>query len=310
MGLQMNDDYSLISALYFPGCPGRIYLEGRDPGKVWQACSLVPEVRKMKSMVLIPGFALSQFRSDRIRAQTWARLQKGPNKTDLAYVLRADVDSDHVQIAVVPRMAFTVQRSPEDNLCKLERLPAIPFDPTIIEDVHGPDALKQRGDSCIFDNKTFRNGMLILNVQALHTLVPIPFPSLREVMPFVDAGFIAYEAALDVTAHEELARIRPGDYVHLIAGQRAGCMAMVVTIEDYIACVDIHPVDMDPDQPSNLVDVPIYSMQRILHVGDYVRVRDDAAELAGSAGIIAAVSEDGQVVQFIQEKTKKTVNFS
>jgi transcription elongation factor len=179
----------------------------------------------------------------------------------------------------------------------------------VIKDVHGPDALKQRGDSYIFDNKTFRNGMLILKVQALHILVPIPFPSLREIMPFVNAGFIAYETALDVTLHEELARIRPGDHVRLIAGEQAGCRAMVITIEDYIACVDILPVDMDPDQPSHLVNVPIYSMQRILRIGDNVRVRDDAEELAGSSGFIVAISEDEQAVEFIEEKTRKPVNF-
>jgi transcription elongation factor len=240
-------------------------------------------------------------------------LRRGSNKRDLAYVLRADVYSDRVQIAVMPRMPFTVPRNPNENLRKrkrhVERLAALPFDPTVIEHVHGPDALEQRGDSYLFENKTFRNGMLILNVQSLHTLNSIPFPSLREIQPFVEAGFLTHEVALHMTLHEELARIRPGDRVRLIAGERTGSMAMVLAIEDYIAYVDINPFDMEPDGPSHLMNVPIYHMQRYLHLGAHVRVRDDAEERAGSSGHVVAISEDQQIVRFIESKTGNSVSF-
>jgi ribosomal protein L24 len=149
--------------------------------------------------------------------------------------------------------------------------------------------------------------MLILNVQSLHTLDPVPFPSLREIRPFVEAGFITHKAALDMTSHEELARLRPGDGVQLIAGEQAGNMAMVVAFEDYVAYVVIDSVDMDPNGLSDVMNVPIHHMQHILHIGDNVRVREDAEELAGSSGRVVAVSEDQQVVCFIQDKTRNPV---
>jgi hypothetical protein len=210
-------------------------------------------------------------------------------------------------------MPFTVPRNPNDNLRKrkryLERLPALLFDPTEIERVHGPDALKKRGDSYLFENKTFRNGMLILNVQSLHTLDPLPFPSLREIQPFVEAGFLTHDAALYMTSHEELARIRPGDHVELIAGKQQGYMGMVVAIEDYLAYVDINPLYVEPDGPTHLMDVPIHHMQRILHIGAHVRIRDDAEELAGSSGHVVAVTENQQIVHFIESKTGTSVSF-
>jgi hypothetical protein len=194
-------------------------------------------------------------------------------------------------------MPSTVSRNPEDNLGKrkrqLERSAPALFDPAVIQDVHGPDALKQQGDTYIFENKTFINGMLILKLQSLHTLEPIPFPSLKEVTPFVDAGFVDHNTALVMTQHEELPRLRPGNSVVILDGEQAGCKALVVSIEDYIACLDIDPLYVTFPKPSHLVDVPIYHMQRILHIGDYVHVREDAENLAGWSGSIVAISEDG-----------------
>jgi transcription elongation factor len=210
-------------------------------------------------------------------------------------------------------MPFTVPRNLNDNLRKrkrhLEQLAALPFNPTVIQSVHGPDALKQRGNSYIFENKTFRNSMLILNVQSLHTLDPIPFPSLREIQPFLEAGFLTHEAALHMTLHEELARIQPGDRVVLIAGEKEGFMAMVIAVEDYMACVDIIPIDEESDGPSHLTNVPIHHMQRILHIGTHVCVRNDAEELTGSSGHIVALSEDKWIVNFIESKTGTSVSF-
>jgi hypothetical protein len=312
----MINDGSVLSASAFPACPARVYVEGRDRNKIWQVCSRVPDVRKTKGMVLMTAHHrtdLTSYEDRRINAQTWVRLRRGSNKKDLAYVLRADVTSDRVQIAVVPRMAFTVPPNPNDNLRKrkrrLQRPDAIPFDPSVIEHVHGPDALKRQGDAYIFENKIFLDGMLILDLLSLHTLYPIPFPSLLEIKPFVETGFVTEEAALIMTKHEELARILPGDYVWLIEGEQKNCRAMVVTMEDYFACVDIEPYDLEPDAPDRLMNVPIYHMQRILRTGDTVRVRDDAVERAGLSGTIVYISDDHQMVRIIQANMRDTVSF-
>jgi transcription elongation factor len=314
----MINDGSVLSASAFPACPARIYVEGRDRNKIWQVCSRVPDVRKTKGMVLMTTHHhtdLTYWEDRRINAQTWVRLRRGSNKKDLAYVIRADVTSDRVHIAVVPRMAFTVPRNPNDNLRKrkrqLQRPDAIPFDPSVIEHVHGPDALTRQGDSYIFENKTFFHGMLILDLQSLHTLYPIPFPSLLEIKPFIEAGFVTEEAALNMTKHEELARILPGDYVRLIEGPQKNCRAMVVTMEDYFACVDIEPYDWEPDTLDRLIHVPIYDMQRILRIGDTVRVREDAVDRAGLSGTVVHISDDHQMVRIIraQDNTRDTVNF-
>jgi hypothetical protein len=313
MDAGMDNKGSVISVSTLPLCPARVFVESRDPNGAWQICSLIPEVLKMKGIMLIPvDDRVVLFSQDRrIKARTWVRLRGGPNKRDLAYVFHADENSDHVQIAVVPRMPFTVSRNPEDNLRKrkrqLERLAPVPFDPATIQDVHGPDALKQQGNTYIFENKTFLNGMLILNLQSLHTLNPVPFPSLKEVMPFVNAGIIRHDTALAMTQHEELPIIRPGDSVLILDGEQAGCKALVVTIENYIACLDIDPAYVTFPQPSHIVDVPIYHMQRILRIGDHVRVREDAENLAGWSGSVIAISEDMNVVSFIDDKERETV---
>jgi hypothetical protein len=78
MEARMNDDGSLISASALPACLARMYVEGRDPIKVWHACSLVPEVRKMKGMKLIPvddRIDLFCGEDRRIKVQTWVRLR-------------------------------------------------------------------------------------------------------------------------------------------------------------------------------------------------------------------------------------------
>jgi hypothetical protein len=194
---------------------------------------------------------------------------------------------------------------------QLQRPYAIPFDPSVIEHVHGPDALTRRGDSYIFENKTFFHGMLILDLQSLHTLYPIPFPSLLEIKPFIEAGFVTEEAALVMTKHEELARILPGDHVWLRRGEKKYCRAMVVTMEDYFACVDIEPCDVEPDTLDRLMNVPIYHMQRMLQAGDTVRVRDDDVDCAGLSGTIVHVSDNHQMVQIVrvQDNKRETVSF-
>jgi transcription elongation factor len=204
-------------------------------------------------------------------------------------------------------MPFNVSRNPRKRKRQPERLAPVLFDPVIIKDVHGPGALKQQGNTYIFDNKTFLNGMLILNLQSLHTLDPIPFPSLKEVMPFVDAGFISHDTALEMTKHEELPRLRPGDSVVILHGKQAGLQALVVTIEDYLACLDIDPVYINPGETSRFVDVPVYVLRRILRIGDYVRVREDSLTLAGRSGDIVAISPDETSVTFIDDKTRDSV---
>jgi hypothetical protein len=46
MKARLNDGGSVISAFALPARPGRIYVEGPDPSKIWQACSIVPEICK------------------------------------------------------------------------------------------------------------------------------------------------------------------------------------------------------------------------------------------------------------------------
>ena len=213
----------------------------------------------------------------------------------------------------MPRMPFTVpqRKTSKTRKHKLQHLPALPFDPSVIIRVHGPDALKQRGDSYIYQNKVFRKGMLILDMQSTHAVRPIPLPSLNDIKPFIDAGFVDATTALSMTSHEVLSSIRPGDYIQLIAGEQAGCRAMVVTCDDDIASVDIEPFDSDLNPvytPSFPVDVPLHYMQRIIRVGDNVRVKENAGDHAGSSGCVVAVLDGGRHLSFIEDKTRNTVS--
>ena len=89
---------------------------------------------------------------------------------------------------------------------------------------------------------------------------------------------------------------------------------MVVTCDDNIASVEIdptEPIDSDlnaDERPSLFVDVPLRYMQRILRVGDNIRVKEDIPEYAGSSGCIVSVSDDGRHLTFIEDKTRNTVS--
>ena len=315
---ESNTESPVISAFAVPSCPARIYVEGRNYVRVWRVCSMIPEVRKKHGMTLVSVDLrndLLQVRSEdrRIKPQSWVRLRRGPNKRDLAYVLRSDSNSDRVQIAVMPRMAFTVPGGSMDKKRKRKppRLLARPFDATEVTHVHGSNALKRRGDSYIFQNHKFRNGMLILNVQSTCTLLRVPSPPLNEIKPFVDAGFVTPAAALAMTSAQVTAAIQPGDYVELIAGEQSGCRATVVACGDDIASVEIEPFDSTlraVDRPTLPIDVPLRYIRRFIRIGDNIRVREGAGEHAGRSGCVVAIFDDRQCLSFVEDKTRNTVS--
>ena len=315
---ESNAESPIISAFAVPSCPARIYVEGRNYAGVWRICSMISEVRKKYGMTLVPvdvRIDLLKVRSEdrRIIPQSWVRLRRGPNKRDLAYVLRADSNSDHVQIAVMPRIAFTTLERSTGNKRKRkpQRLAALPFDATQVEHVHGSNALKRRGDSYIFQNNTFRKGMLILNLQSTCSLLRVPSPPFDEIKPFIDAGFITPAAALAVTSGQVMAAIRPGDYVELIAGEQSGCRARVVSCGDDTASMAIEPLDLNlhpVSPPTYPIDVPLRCLRRFFRVGDNIRVREGAGEHSGRSGCIVAVFDDRQRLTFVEDKTRNTVS--
>jgi hypothetical protein len=157
----------------------------------------------------------------RITAHSWVQLRRGPNKGDLAYVLDASINCDVVQIAIMPRMPFTIPVNTGSGMRKrkrrLQRLAPRPFDPIEIKHVHGSDALKQKGDDYYFQKKLFCKGMLIQTIQSTQSLHRILNPPLHEIKPFISAEFVTPAAALAIISDQVSASIRPGDHVDLIA---------------------------------------------------------------------------------------------
>jgi transcription elongation factor len=306
--LRLSGDGPVISASVVPACPDRVFVESRNPDELWRSCLLISSVVKTKYMTLIPideRIDIFNFRSQdrRIMARSWVRLRRGPNKGDLAYVLHSSVNSDRVQIAVLPRGLFSLPGGFDNKKRKRksQRVPARPFDPIEIKRIHGPDAIQQKGGNYyVFDKKVYRKGMLILNVQSVHTLLRVSSPPLAEIKPFIDAGFVTPGAALAVTSDEVGASVQPGDSVELIAGEQSGCKAMVVTCHDHVALVDVEPSVFD--QPSMFLEVPLKHIRRIFHV------REGTGEHAGSSGCVVAVLDGGRRLSFIEDKTRNIVS--
>jgi transcription elongation factor len=203
-------------------------------------------------------------------------------------------------------MAFAVPRNPNRKRNRRsQRLDACLFDPALIEKVHGSDALERRDDLYIFENNTFRHGMLILNLQSSHTLDPVPFPSKAEIEPFVKANLLTREDALSMTSHEELAILRPDDHVVLTAGEKEGRTGFVIAYEDYIAYIRLEP---DHTDPTVFAYASIHDIKRILYIENTIQVRQDAGELAGTIGRITWISDDMQFVEFIDDLTRTHVS--
>jgi hypothetical protein len=320
--LENGSDGVVLSATAAPSCPGRIYVEGRDPNKIWGLCSRVPSILALKGMTLVPlhewGELFNTRGEDRcITAQSWVRLRRGPNKGDLAYVLDASINCDHVRIAVMPRMSFTLPANTGSGKGERkrkrtpQRLAPQPFDPIEVKHVHGSDALKQKGDDYYFQKKKFREGMLIQTIQSTQTLHRVLNATLDEIKPFIWAGFVTSAAALAMASAQALASIRPGDRVAFTAGEYAGYRARVISCNDIVAVVDILDFDADNKvvyRSPFLWEVPIGHLRRSFYVGEKVYVREDAGEHAGSTGCVVVIDGDDQHLTFLEDQTGKLVS--
>jgi transcription elongation factor len=185
------------------------------------------------------------------------------------------------------------------------------FDPVEIKHVHGSDALKKKGDDYHFQKKLFRNGMLIQSIQSTQSLHRSLTPLLHEIQPFISAGFVTPAAALSMISGQVATCIRPGNRVDVIAGEQAGCRAMVVSSNDSVAIVDLEPFDSNQDvvdRPPFLLEMPLRYIRPRFHIGDNVRVRGDAGENTGLSGCVVAVNGDGQRLTFVEDQTKEHVS--
>jgi transcription elongation factor SPT5 len=319
LSLQERD---ISCALSLPTLPSYVFVEGRNFHNVWRICSELSDVYESKGMVLMPldertDLFTCRTEDRRVKAHTWVRLRRGLNKGDLAYVLRSSVNSDVVQIAVLPRIPFSLPddrtRARIDKRRKLNtpRPPQLSFDPKETRRIHGPGSVTQMGEYLVFQGKTFLRGMQVLKIHSTLTLLRVPSPPLDALKPFIDAGFITPPDALAATSSAIAALVRPGDSVELIAGEQRGCRAMVVTCHDDVAVVDVQPFDSNLrplDCSPFLLTVPLKNIQRIFRVGDNVRVRTNEPEHGGSTGCVVAVLDNGKCLSFLEDKTRRTVS--
>jgi transcription elongation factor len=233
---------------------------------------------------------------------SWVRLSRGPNKGDLGYVMRSDVNCDLVTVVVVPRIDLCYPQASRKRKRTFQRPPAKLFDVLKVSHVYGKDMVSIRNDRHIFQKKKYYKGLLELNLFTTQMLVRVDEASLVAVRPFVEAGVVSPGEALAVVSHEICARLRPGDAVRITSSEHAGCRGILVIKQGDVAFVDLDDINSqgsDAQKPDILLQVPITALQRIFRVGDKVRVDD------GPAGYIVEVG-DG-CLSLVEEQTKEVV---
>jgi transcription elongation factor len=242
-------------------------------------------------------------RDEKLLEGSWVRFRHGEHKGDLAMVIGESQTSDSVSVVAIPRIPM----GPFLSTGKRQRpapVSAALFDPKIVEMVYGQGSVTQVQDRYRFENRTYWNGLLLLDDQAVSSLNTEPHPSLDEVIPFHEAQVPAIKRHCMVTLKRESIRNvwQRGDCVQVLSGELSPLQGLVesLDLEAWSAAVQ---GDWTDDNKLSIQDIPFNCLERRILAGDSVLVV--AGRSKERCGIVVSVGEGN--VTFVDYGTKEEV---
>jgi transcription elongation factor len=147
------------------------------------------------------------------------------------------------------------------------------FDPKTVEMVYGQGSVTQVQDRYRFENRTYLNGLLLLDNQAVGKLNTEPHPSLDEVIPFHEAQLPAIKRhCMDTLKRESIRNVwQRGDYVQVISGELSPLQGRVESLDFEVWSAAVQG-DWTGNNKLSIQDIPLNCLERRILEGDSVLV--------------------------------------
>jgi hypothetical protein len=284
-----------------PSVRGRVYVRSECREDVQAA---LPQAHRVLCVPAEEQHDLISYASRRkvkLPEGSWVRIRHAEHKGDLAIVMQTSHVDDSVSIAIVPRipMGLYPTRSKQQNTATNL------FDPGAVESVYGRGSVTKVQDRYRFQNRTYMNGLLLLNNQPVSKLIVEPHPSLDELIPFLEAQLPAIELpCLHTLKRESIRNVwQRGDRVEVVSGAFTQLWGRLESLdfELWSASVQGHWAD----NQLSVQDIPFNCLKRCILKGDNVAVV--AGRSKERNGIVIS-SSDGNVT-FIDYSTKEEVRY-
>jgi transcription elongation factor len=242
-------------------------------------------------------------RDEKLLEGSWVRFRHGEHKGDLAIVISESQTNDSVSVATIPRIPMGLSLSTGKRQRPAPVRAAL-FDPKIVEMVYGRGSVTQVQDRYRFKKRTYLNGLLLLDDQAVSNLNTEPHPSLDEVIPFREAQLPAIKNhCMDTLKWESIRNVwQRGDCVQVSSGELSPLQGRVESLdfEVWSAAVQGNWTD---DNKLSIQDIPLNCLERRIFAGDSVLVV--AGRSKERCRIVVSVSEGN--VMFVDYGTKEEV---
>ena len=289
---------------HVPALDSRVYVYATSPSAVLKATGTVAHVYHTKGAVRIADEEAARLKAmaqnvgrhgqpSQNIGPRWARFLRGFYKGDLAFILNVDADSDRVELALVPRIAYETDDSAKRKMRNHRPVRAL-FDPRRAIETFGEGSvvpLRNVDEGYRFGNQRFRRGlrmMSYLSTSAFEMVIPHPVDD--EVIVFAGAG-------INVPANPDEVRLKPGNLVTITSGEQAGLWGTVANIVSDVAIVKLEPFNTTHgtiEVPTQNVTVRCRSGARPGVGGETASSLSEGKESLESSGLVEELAGQGR----------------
>lgn len=324
----MDVEYSanplqILSAFQRDSLPGMIYVEARSSAQVVKASNGLVGVYPSRGVHLVPieeMASLLQIKKQDVTVTpgTWVRIRRGKYAGDLAQVVDVTESGEDVGLRFVPRIDLTPRDDASIDGAKKRkkvatasgsaRPPQRLFNYDDILKVYGRKNVSKRGNQYVFQNETYKDGLIEKDFKLNALILEDVNPTLDEITQFRRKEDGETDTMINLSVIAEASRkaaiavLQPGDHVEVFEGEQAGLHGVVDEINQDVITITAVGVEVDGQK----IELPARSVRKRFKPGDHVKVM--TGQSSDETGLVLSVTDN--VVTFLSDMSLQEVILS
>lgn len=319
----------IYSAFCRDSIQGLFYVEARSPSHVLEAVKGLVGVYSSsapdRKPLLIPVDEMADLlkikkQVKEVKPGSWVRIKRGKYQGDLAQVMDITENGEVAGVKFVPRIdlnpkedntsagAAGKKRKKGANSTVSFRPPQRLYNHADIVRVYGSRTSVKRGDKYVFQNDTFRDGLLEKDITISGLQTEDVNPQIDEITKFASqngetssGGDIDLNMMADAVK-QSAAILQPGDVVEIFEGQLTGISGSIVALRG-----DVVTIKANVDEYSNQhIEVLARSVRKTFSTGDHIKVIN--GKYTDETGLVISINEKDSTVTFISDMSQDEVS--